>query len=200
MEPAGKKDEQYWLTQFIGGDKQALSYFFDLHYKPLCYFAGRLLQNEEEAEDIVSTCFLKLWQKHTDFQTAENIKAFLYISCRNGCLDHLKHLKRKSVAQQEYIRELERSEEGILHQIIEAEFLRVIKDEIETLPDNCRDIFKMLYFEGKKTQEIAIELGLPIKTIRNRRAKAVELLKTSFLKKGITDAMWLFLLMLLNNR
>ena len=57
----------------------------------------------------------------------------------------------------------------------------------------------MLYFEGKKTSEIAVQLELPIKTIRNRRAKAVELLKTSFLKKGISDAMWLFLLMLLDN-
>ena len=195
-----KQNEVYWMEGFRNGNSQALSYFFDLHYKSLGYFATRLTQDTFEAEDIVANCFVKLWKKHNDFQTATNIKAFLYISCRNACLDHLKHLKRKTSAQEEYFRQLEESEESILFQIIEAEFLQLLNEEIELLPEKCREIFKMIYFEGKKTDEVAEELDLSVKTVRNQKARAVTLLKTAFLKKGMSDALWLALLLFLQNR
>lgn|GEM_PF-1790729 len=67
-----KQNEAYWMDGFRNGNNQALSYFFDLHYKPLSYFATRLTQDEMEAEDIVANCFVKLWKRHEDFQTATN--------------------------------------------------------------------------------------------------------------------------------
>ena len=199
MEPTSEHDQQYWMEQFRSGEDDALVHFFKMYHKPLCYFATKLTQDKLEAEDIVSDCFVKLWERRRDFQTAQNIKAFLYISCRNACLNYIKHLKRKTTAQKSYLLQLEESDDVILHQIIEAEFLQILKQEIEELPDNCRDIFKMIYFEGKKTSELALELDLPIKTIRNRRSKAIDLLKTSFLKKGIKGDLWLFLLFFLNH-
>lgn len=195
-----KQDEAYWLNGFRNGDHQALSYFFDIHYKPLSYFATRLTLNEMEAEDIVANGFVKLWKRHQDFETANNIKAFLYISCRNACLDYLKHLKRKTAAQEAYFKQLEESEETILHQIIEAEFLQLLNAEIELLPEKCGEVFKLLYFDGKKTDEIAAELDLSVKTVRNHKARAVALLKTSFLKKGMEDGLYLAFLLFLNNR
>ncbi|WEK18643.1 MAG: RNA polymerase sigma-70 factor [Candidatus Pedobacter colombiensis] len=195
-----KEDEQYWMDGFRNGNNQALSHFFDLHYKPLSYFATRLTQDAMEAEDIVANCFVKLWKRHEDFQTVNNIKAFLYISCRNACLDHLKQLKRKTTAQEEYFKQLEESEETILFQIIEAEFLQLLNAEIQLLPEKCGEIFKLIYFDGKKTDEIAAELDLSVKTIRNHKARAVALLKTSFLKKGMKDGLYLALLLFLQNR
>jgi RNA polymerase sigma-70 factor (family 1) len=197
---ASKQNEAYWLDEFRNGNHQALSYFFDLHYKPLSYFATGLTQDAMEAEDIVANCFVKLWKRHPDFETASNIKAFLYISCRNACLDYLKHLKRKTVAQEAYFKQLDESEESILYQIIEAEFLQLLNAEIQQLPEKCGEVFKLIYFEGKKTDEIATELNLSVKTVRNHKARAVALLKTSFLKKNITDSLYLALLLFLNNR
>jgi len=190
-----KYDEQFWAASFREGNEEALAHFFKLHNKSLCFFANRLVQDAVEAEDIVSDCFLKLWKRHKDFETSSNIKSFLYVSCRNACLDYLKHLKVKSAAQQNYFSQLTQSEETILYTIMEAEFLEILSQEIELLPEKCREIFKLIYFEGKKTDQIALDLELSVQTVRNQKTRAVELLKTAFFKKGMSTAFSLALLL-----
>ncbi len=189
MEP--KQDEQYWVEQFRNGNEQATAYFFDLHYKSLCYFSTRLAGDQLQAEDIVSDCFFKLWQRRRDFQTAQNIKAFLYISCRNACMNYLQHLKVKTAVQQVYLKQLEQGEETILYEIIQTEILDMINKEIEQLPEKMGEIFKLLYFEGKKTDEIALQLNLSVQTVRNQKTKAIDLLKAAMLKRGISAAAYL---------
>ncbi len=193
---SGIEDEIFWVEEFRYGNEQALAWFFDLHYKPLCYFCIQLTGEPGEGEDIVANCFIKLWQKNKDFKTAQNIKAFLYISCRNECLDYLKHLKRKNNAQLPYFTQQKNSEDEILNHIIEAELLQILSEEIEHLPLKCRQIFKLIYFDGLKTNEIADQLSLSVKTVRNQKAIAVELLKTTFLKKGILGLYPIFMVLI----
>lgn len=192
--------EQQWLELFRKGDDTALSYFFKLHYKALVYFVERLIQDQLEAEDVVADCFVKTWERREDFETAANIKAFLYISCRNASLNYLKHLKVKTAAQQKYFKELEEGEESILAKIIETEVLVILNQEIEQLPQNYRDVFRLLYFDQLKTDEIAAQLGLTVQTVRNYKARAIDLLKASMLKKGISEVMMLAFLALLGKK
>ncbi|SDK65653.1 RNA polymerase sigma-70 factor, ECF subfamily [Pedobacter sp. ok626] len=194
-----KNDEQDWIDAFKRGDDQALSYFFNLHHKSLRYFASRLIQDEEEAEDIVSACFVKLWNgDHSQVTSLQNIKAFLYISCRNACLDYLKKIKTKTAAQELYYKQSEQSEESVLSKIIESEVVEMLAGEIELLPDKCREVFKLIYFEHKKPDEIAAELGISPKTVSAHKTKAIELLKASILKKGLSNALFTAFLLFLD--
>ncbi|AMP99506.1 RNA polymerase ECF-type sigma factor [Pedobacter cryoconitis] len=180
-----------WMQELYEGNEKALAYFFKLHSKSLAYFTTRMLEDKAEADDIVSKCFLKVWQKHKDFKTEQNIKAFLYISCRNACLDYLASLKVRTAAQENYIKYLLGGEETILYDVVQTEVLDMVNKEIEELPDKMKIVFKMLYIEGKSTAEIAEELGLSIQTVRNQKTKAVALIKNSLLKKGVSNALQL---------
>lgn len=185
------ENEQYWAKEFRSGNEQATAHFFDLHYKSLCYFSTRLVNDRLQAEDIVSDCFLKLWQRRQDFQTGQNIKAFLYISCRNACMNYLQHLKVKTTVQQAYLKQLEQGKETILYEIIKTEILGIVSSEIDQLPEKMGEIFKLLYFEGKKTDEVAVELNLSVQTVRNQKTKAIDLLKAALLKRGVSAAAYL---------
>ncbi len=198
MEQLSKKDDVYWIGQLIAGNNKALSYFYGLYYSSLCYFAIRLIQDEAQAKDIVSESFVKVWEKHSDFVTAENIKAFLYIRCRNECLNYLRSLKRRIASQQYYFEQFNLNEDIILHEIIQAEFLEILDEEISLLPQKCGEVFKLLYYEGKKTDEVAQHLGISVKTVRSHKANAIEILKTAFLKKGISEAFYLTFLFLIH--
>jgi len=48
---------------------------------------------------------------------------------------------------------------------------------LNTLPPKCRQIFKMLYVQGKSYEEISQELNLSINNIRNQKARGLMLLK-----------------------
>ena len=49
------------LPGFKEGDIRAFQQVFDEFYPNLCYFAHRLIDDREEAEDIVLELFTKLW-------------------------------------------------------------------------------------------------------------------------------------------
>src|SRR5882724_5146292 len=84
------------------GDPQAFDAFFRLHYRHLCYFAAQLTGHESESEDIVKDVFVKLWRKHEGFANPQSIKAFLYISTRNACINFLRRLKVKNTFRREF--------------------------------------------------------------------------------------------------
>lgn len=191
-----KIDHADWLDVLAAGEEAGLAHFFKLHQKSLGYFAYKVVGDSDEAEDIVATCFVKLWEHRTEFPTPEKLKSFLYVSCRNACLNHLRNLKVQTSAQQNYFRELEGSERDVLYRIVESEVLQELHKEIELLPDNYREVFCKIYFQHQKTDEIAAELGLSVQTVRNYKARAVELLRNSMLKKGLSEAFTVALLFL----
>lgn len=186
-------NDVYWLKELKQGNSMALSYFFDLHYQALCYFAESIVKDQQEAEDIVATSFFKIWNKHDDFDTAQNIKAFLYISTKNACLDHLKKLKRQTTAQQGYFQQLNLEEDYIQNYFIEAEFLHILNMELEKLPERCKEVFKLIYVDGLKTNEIAELLDLSVKTVRNHKARAVSLLQLAFSEKNLLPLFFFFI-------
>ncbi|WP_443937788.1 RNA polymerase sigma factor [Pedobacter sp. MW01-1-1] len=188
MNPNIVKDDQYWITEFNSGSNEGLAYFFELFHRPLCHFVNNILADSDEAEDIVADCFLKLWKKRNDFSEQQHIKAFLYIAAKNACLNYLQHLKVRSSSQEQLLLQLGSTEDTIVNSIIKSEILQSIYREIEELPDKMKEIFKLIYFENESTDKIADKLGLSVQTVRNQKTKAIQLLKNSLLKKGLSSA------------
>ncbi|RZM24966.1 MAG: RNA polymerase sigma-70 factor [Pedobacter sp.] len=189
------KQDMQWIEEFRRGNESSLAYFFKEHHRSLCYFASKIVKDERQAEDIVADCFIKLWDRRETFENADKIKAFLYIACRNNCLNYLRNEKRKTNAQELYLRQMDQHSDEIFYEIIDTEIVDILAREIECLPDKCREVFKLIYLGGKNTEEIAQALGLNVQTVRNHKTRAIELLKAQFLKKGLSATLQLFLLM-----
>lgn len=181
------------LPGFREGDIRAFQRVFEQFYPSLCYFAERLIDDREEAEDIVLELFTKLWQRKEHFETLANIKAFLYISTRNTCLNFLQYRQRKSVSQKEleYLSERE-GPVAFDFELINAEVMQAIHRQVEELPRQCREIFKLIFFQGLSTAEIADRLGISTKTVLNQKLKAISLIRTELLKRKLFMVALLF--------
>src|SRR5687767_1865258 len=97
------RDKQFYdpFDDFRKDEPQALNAIFKMYYAPLCLFAERMLRDRPAAEDIVGDTFIKLWNRHTDFENLMNVKAFLYITTRNACLNLLKQMQRESLSKKQ---------------------------------------------------------------------------------------------------
>src|SRR5689334_21843027 len=82
------------MGDFKKGSKEAFEEVYNTYHLQLYYFVRKITGNPEEAEDITSETFVKLWQLCARFETLQNIKAFLFIAARNASLDYLRYLKR----------------------------------------------------------------------------------------------------------
>jgi RNA polymerase sigma-70 factor (ECF subfamily) len=160
------------------GGPDALQSLLKQFYSPLCLFAERLVADRAAAEDIVGESFIKLWNKRGDFESTQNIKAFMYITVRNACLNYLKQAKRDSLNQKQLAYLTGEKEEFILNEMIRAEVLKEIMNEINNLPEQCGKVLKLAYLEGLKNQEVAKVMNISVHTVKNQKARAIQLLKT----------------------
>ena len=179
------QEELKIIAAFKLKDAKAFASILKLYRKALVYFAEQILGIREEAEDIVAITFIKLWEKHDHFDSLPALKSFLYVTTRNACIDFLRYSKRASASKRDYSYWADNREDEILHLMWNAEMLAELDREIELLPAKSREIFK-LAFQGLPTNEIANKLELTVKTVRNQRARAVNLIQTAFLKRNLT--------------
>lgn len=152
---------------------------FRLNYRPLCMFALHYLQDADLVEDLVQECFTVLWEKLEQGADVANRRAYLYMSVRNRCLDHLRRKGLPTESLKPYdtygIIDDDDAEE---RSVMEAKLWTAI----DSLPEKCRQVFLMSKRDGLKYEEIAEELGLSVYTVRNQISKALNVLKNGAVK------------------
>jgi RNA polymerase sigma-70 factor (ECF subfamily) len=183
------------LQEFKRGNSHAFKAVYDMFFPALCFFAKRLVDNDGEGEDIAADSFVKLLNRYDSFDSIPNIKAFLYITTRNACLNYLRYTQRQHSSKRELNRIQDKTDEHALSYIVHAEVLREVEYEIEQLPNRCREIFKLIYYERRSADDIAEMLGISINTVWVQRAKAIQLIRTNLLKKGMLSVLLCFLVM-----
>ena len=170
------------MNELRNGNAHALRAIHTQFYPALRSFAGSLLGDPSAADDILNEIFITLWRKHKDFETIQNVKAFLYISTRNACINYSKKKQRDTrmkVGLSNYM--AVDHEEFVLNQMIRAEVMQQIYNAIEDLPLQCRNVFKMSYVEGLSNPEIAEKFKISINTVKNHKVRALSLLRLKFL-------------------
>lgn len=186
---------------FRSGEQEAANVLFLEHFKPLCFFAEKITGIRQEAEDIVADSFIKMLHKRPSFENLTNVKAFLYVTTRNASINFIRSDRRHKAAhwQVQYLIKNENGQEDMIEEeMIRAEVLAEIRQEIENLPDKCREIFKLIFFEGLSTEMIAKQLGIAEQTVRSQKSRAIQLIKIQLLSQGKPAAVLFFLLCLGN--
>lgn len=138
--------------------------YFRRLYVPLGMYALRIVNDPDDAEDIVEETFLNVWQALESGTEIGEFQAFLYRAVRNGCIAFLR--KKKEYVGLEELPEI--SEETVDTTFRDAK----IWEAIDRLPEKCREIFLMSKRDGLSNEEIAEELGLSVKTVKNQMTKA----------------------------
>lgn len=181
------------ISDFKAGIESAFDVIFTKLYSPVCLFAQGIVKDQFVAEDIVQEAFVKLWEKHADFESFPAIRSFLYISVKNASLNYLEKGKVKQKHQDYLLKNDPNIEQSILHGIIEAEVLQHIVSTIEGLPEQCRKIIKMTFLEGLKPKDIAAKLGVAVSTVNNQKMRGLSLLKGKLTERDFLICMTLII-------
>ncbi len=175
---ANQHTSNSYALAFINGREEGFNYFFSQYYPALCYFAHQLIKNREAAEDIGSHAFSKTWAKHAQFDNEQNIRAYLYRVVRNDCYNWLKQKQRIQTLQNELVfihgRDQERT---VFDSLVSAEVLREIFQAFERLPPQCRQVFNLLYIQGKTMKEAAEELDVSASTVKTQKARGLAVIR-----------------------
>ncbi|RKR84420.1 RNA polymerase sigma-70 factor (ECF subfamily) [Mucilaginibacter gracilis] len=184
MNALAPSNEKELLNRLRSGDGSSFDQIFHSFYPSLCYFANRLLADRSIAEEIVQDALFQVWQKQGDFYSFQSLKAFLYISTRNACYNHIKKERSKTLRLETMMLDHEPDETTVLHTIIETEVFAELYQAIEALPEQCRKIMSMIV-DGQKPRDIAAELGVTVSTVNSQKMRGVGLLKARLSGEGL---------------
>ncbi len=169
--------EQQQLTALAAGDINAFEMIFRTHYQPLCNYAYTFLQDKEEAEEIVQSTFLSVWEKKEALAIRTGVKPYLYAMVRNACLNVIKHEKIKQKHAVEELATGIHSHDSVSQAVASSELELRIQSAMEVLPEQCRLVFKLSRFEELKYSEIAEQLNISVKTVENHMGKALKIMR-----------------------
>jgi len=158
--------------------EERFSILFRECYQPVCYYAFSILNDLQEAEDITDECFMRLWERRIEAPKINSMKAYLYTCVRNACYAELKRKKARTAIEIEF-NHFSKGNEYPVKDGTDTELH--LPDLLNALSPKRREVFRMIYREGKKIHEVASALKVSINTVKNHKRQGFSYLRKKFL-------------------
>lgn len=158
------------------GSEAAFEVLFRENYPGLCRYACQFLNDADESEETVQDTFYNIWEKRTSINIQGSPSSYLYRAVHNRCMNRL----RKDKVRLEYANDYKASQtdSGVKQAGIETRELEIrISEAVESLPAQCQQVFRLSRYHDLKYSEIAVELGISVKTVENHMGKALRILR-----------------------
>jgi len=86
------------ITRIKNGDKEGLKDIYEAYLGYIFRIVYEILKSRENAEDITSDFFIKLWEKVDSYRPGSGHKAFLTVMARNMAIDYLRKHKKEELS------------------------------------------------------------------------------------------------------
>jgi len=182
-------EEKNIIQRVLGGDKNAFEELVLANQTNVYNLALKMTRNEDDALDISQDAFFKAYQQLSKFRGDSKFSVWLYRLTYNLCIDFLRKKPNSQVISLNYeddsgeITPLEIPDMRDLPEdsAIRSEMRQIIKDGIDELAPQQREVLVMRELTGMSYDEMAEALSVNVGTVKSRLARArlklVEILK-----------------------
>ena len=181
--------EETLIQRLINGDQTAFELLFRFYYPGLVTFAFQIVQDPDEAEEIVQEFFIKLWAGRQKIKKSETLKSYFFTSVKNRALNYLKKEKISEKVREEIQIMIENDSLYQPDLFVESELQARIKTAFEKLPPRTSEVFTLSRFKGFSNDEIARQLNISKRTVETHISSALKILR-----EELKDYMFMLLL------
>jgi RNA polymerase sigma-70 factor (ECF subfamily) len=177
------------LVQSIADeDKRALKLLYLRHHDRVRRFVTRLTGNESTAEEVVNEVFLEVWRHAAQFEGRSQVATWLLSIARFKAITEC---RRRSEAQ------LDERSAAIIEDPSDTPAVSMDKRERSDILHRClgrltplhREVINLIYYQGKKIEEVAQFTGAPVNTVKTRMHHA-RLRMSELLAEAGVDRAW----------
>lgn len=152
------------------------------HSRRLYSIAFRMLRNKQEAEDVVQDVFIRLWKMRDGLNKYKDIGALMTTMTRNCSVDVLR--KWKFSASEEPSGNINSGLEitSPHDQMVASENVRIVREIINKLPTNYREIVWLKDICGLSYEEIAEILKSNVNMLRVTLSRARGMIRNEYIQ------------------
>lgn len=147
----------------------------------LVQYAKKLLNNSEEAEDVVQEVLLKLWFIRNKLKNYDNLPGLAMTMTKNLCINKLNDIRNREISIDNYLISFPDNQTP-LQKLEEKDSMEAVLKIVDQLPSLQKLILRMKHLEGYETEEIALITGSSIESVRMNLSRARKKVKELFLE------------------
>lgn len=159
------------------GDECAFAEIYDRYWALLYRHALRMLDDEDQAGDVVQEVFLSLWNKAIETTITTSLSSFLYTATRNRILNYWTSEKARQKHIALFHDFVQQQESGTDYKVRANMLSELIELEVAALPQHMREAFELSRHQHLSYKEIAEELGVSEHVVRNNISRALKILR-----------------------
>ncbi|MFZ4262788.1 RNA polymerase sigma factor [Sphingobacterium sp. HJSM2_6] len=175
-----KYDENHLITLLQKQDQLAYTEIYTRFWPILFRHARRMLQDDDEATDIVQDIFVKLWERSSSLSMSGTLSGYLYSATKNRVIDRINRHK----LEKRYLDSLEDflniGETITDDTILASELALRIEQEVSKLPKKMQRILRMRQEAAHSYKEIAKTVGTSEGNVKKQLYNAMKLLRSKF--------------------
>ena len=168
---AVKKEFEY-IRELSRGNHKAYDYLFLKYYPKVNYFIRQLVKSDEVAKDLSQDIFEKIWINREQMSQVESFNSYIFRMAKNSALNHLEHLQIKSDYETKY--EHNDNDLSIEEEIDARDLQLLVQLAVDSMPPQRKKVFQLSREEHLKNKEIAEQLNLSEKTVKNHLTIALK--------------------------
>ena len=166
----GQVSDKELFEKVKSDDTFAFTILVDRYKVRLFNLIYRLLQNKEEAEDILQETFLRVYRERRSYDPTYSFSTWIYTITLNLCRNELKRRKKFRFFGVDLI---ENSREYATQEVINKDGLSSFMDKaILSLPVKYRTAFLLRDVDQLSYEEISKSMGVPLGTVKSRVNRA----------------------------
>ena len=173
-------DAQCW-QRFIEGDREALTYIYAQHYRPLLRYGCKLLSDEAVVEDCIQDLFFELWKNKARLGPTDSIRYYLLRSLRRKIVLAGRQRSGHSnvdAQSEEYPFAVEYSiEEKWIGEIQAAERQEKLNQALNQLSARQKEAIYLKFYNDMDYQQIGQIMDLNYQSIRTLVYRAIKVLR-----------------------
>lgn len=176
----GEEQFNACIQSILDGDRKGLRQIYDAYLPYIYQIVLGIVGQKEDAEDITSDFFIKLWQNASSYKKGNGHKGYMATIARNMAIDFLRKHKREQLESFTVTDEDEsptkeyESSDNVEEQVIEDVSLQ---EALATLKEPERIVVDMKILSEMTFQEISDILHVPLGTITWRYREAIKKLR-----------------------
>lgn len=184
---AAECTDRQMLERFLAAKEEAAFAELVRRHGPMVRgVCRRILGREHDTDDAFQATFLVLFRKAAAVVHYNSLASWLHqVACRVAMKARTTLARRRALERKRGAMATEESGDDAERDVAHRDLERVLDEELQDLPSDCRDPIVLCYLEGKTHAEAADELGWPRGSMAKRLTRAQELLRGRLTRRGL---------------
>jgi len=178
------------VQQVLNGNNNAFRFLVSKHQRLVLHVVGRIVQRQEDVEDVCQEVFIKVFKKLKRFRGESRLSTWIAAIAYNTGISHIRKEARKmenSYDEHPALIAAEKDTELNQKMVEKEEVKKYLLDMIELLPVHYRTVLTLFHLEEFSYKEIEQITGMPEGTIKSYLSRARNLLKEKLEKVAETE-------------